>query len=100
LPVVLAFDKASPKVRAELDALFAPPAPLQAETVERIRSILEELDVRAPIEREITEHRDRALAALRGISAIAPSTARDALETLVRSATGAEAAATAGSSSA
>jgi len=100
LPVVLGFDKASPKVRAELDALFAPAAPLPAENVERIRAILEELGVREPIEREISEHRERALAALRGIAAVAPGAARDALETLVRSATGAEAAATAGSASA
>jgi geranylgeranyl diphosphate synthase type I len=100
LPVVLAFEKASPKTRAELNALFAPSAPLPAENVERIRSILEELGVRAPIEREIAEHREAALAALRGITAIRSTDARAALESLVRAATGAEAAATAGSASA
>src|SRR5713226_3666569 len=45
LPVVLAFERVSPKVRAQLDALFAPPAPLPAENVEKIRAILDELDV-------------------------------------------------------
>jgi geranylgeranyl pyrophosphate synthase len=100
LPVVLAFEKASPKTRAELNALFAPPAPLPAENVERIRGVLEELGVRAPIEREIADHRDAALAALRGIAAMRNADARGALESLVRAATGAEAAATAGSASA
>src|SRR5712692_3476264 len=51
LPVVLAFERVSPKVRAQLDALFAPAAPLPAENVEKIRAILDELDVRAGIER-------------------------------------------------
>jgi len=100
LPVVLAFEKASPKARAELDALFAPPAPLGRENVERIRAILEDLDVRAALEGEIAEHRDRALMELRGIAGMRAGAARDALEGLVRSATGAEAAATAGSTSA
>jgi len=91
LPVVLAFERASPKVRAELEALFALPAPLGTETVERIRQVLEDLDVRPQIEREIDEHRERALSALRGSPALTNAEAIGALEALVRSATGAPA---------
>jgi len=100
LPVALAFERASPKVRAELDALFAPPAPLPADNVERIRTILEELDVRPAIEREISEHRERAHDVLRRVPGIAPGATLEALERLVRSATGAPEVAAAGSASA
>ncbi|MDO8506233.1 MAG: polyprenyl synthetase family protein [Candidatus Limnocylindria bacterium] len=102
LPVVLAFERASGKTRAELDALFAPPAPLPAENVERIRAILDEQGVRALIEREIAEHRERALHVLRGVPGMDKGDALDVLERLVRSATGAPdaAAAHAGSASA
>jgi len=65
--VALAFERASPKVRGELDDLFAAPAPLAAESVERIRGILDELEVRPAIEAEIADHRDRAMRLLRGI---------------------------------
>ena len=89
MPVVLAFERASPKVRAQLDALFAPAAPLPAENVEKIRAILDELDVRAAIEREIGEHRDRASHVLRGVPGVAAGETREALERLLRAATGA-----------
>ena len=88
LPVALAFDRVSPKVRAELDALFAPRAPLPQPNVERIRAILDELDVRTAIEREIGEHRDRALSVLRGVRLTTGETV-ELLERLVRTATGA-----------
>jgi geranylgeranyl diphosphate synthase type I len=91
LPVVLAFERSSPKMRAELEALFALPAPLGTETVERIRTILDDLDVRPAIEREIDEHRDRALAALRNTTALTNAEAVASLEGLVRAATGAPA---------
>ena len=100
LPVALAFERASPKVRAALDALFAAPAPLPTEDVEKIRAILEELDIRSAIEREISEHRDRAQDVLRRVPSVAAGGARDALERLVRSATGAPEVAAAGSASA
>jgi len=61
LPVVMAFEKASTRVKAELARLFAPAAPLSAENVERIRQILDELGTREQLEREITAHRTRAL---------------------------------------
>ncbi|MEK7862027.1 MAG: hypothetical protein AAB295_02045, partial [Chloroflexota bacterium] len=89
LPVVLAFERSSPMVRAQLDLLFGPPAPLPEENVERIRAILDELEVRALIEREIDEHRDRALHLLRGVQGIAVGPAVAELERLVRAATGA-----------
>jgi len=89
LPVVLAFERASPKVRAELDALFAHPAPLPAADVERIRTVLDEMDVRSAIEREIADHRDRALSVLRSARGVSAGESRDQLERLVRSATGA-----------
>jgi geranylgeranyl diphosphate synthase type I len=100
LPVALAFERATPKLRAELDALFAPPAPLPSENVERIRTILEELDVRPAIEREISEHRDRAHDVLRRVPGIPAGPSLEALEGLVRSATGASEVAAAGSASA
>ncbi|GAC1493124.1 MAG: polyprenyl synthetase family protein [Candidatus Limnocylindrales bacterium] len=90
LPVVMAFEKASPRLRAQLTALFEPPAPLPAESVDRIREILDELGTREQLEREIAAHRARALGVLRGIGAIA--TAREPLallETLGGAATGA-----------
>ena len=91
LPVVIAFERASPRVRAELAALFEPPAPLAAESVERIRELLDELGAREQIEAEIASHRTRALHALRGIGALARSSEPLALlEQLVASATGAE----------
>ncbi len=89
LPVVLAFERASPKVREELAALYEPPAPLGAGSVERIREILDDLGIRLLIEREITSHRSRALHALRGIGEMAA--AREALgllEQLVELTTG------------
>lgn len=92
LPVALAFEKASPKARAELDALFGHAAPLPPESVERVKAILDELDIRPLIEREVAQHRDRALATLRGTNGIRPGEAFDLLERLVRMATGASAA--------
>ncbi len=97
LPVALAFERVSPKVRAQLDALFAPPAPLPAENVEKIRAILDELDVKAAIETEITEHRDRALEVFRRVPGVTAGATLDALERLVGAATGAPEHAAAGS---
>jgi len=98
LPVVIGFEKASPRLRAELAALFEPPAPLSAESVERIREILDELGARAQLESEIAAHRTRALHALRAIGALAGASEPLALlEQLVASATGAEEPAVAGS---
>lgn len=89
LPVVLAFERAQPKVRATLDELFGAPAPLPAETVERIRDILDELRVRDLIEREIASHRARALHTLRGVGAMARSAEPlRLLDRLVESSTG------------
>ena len=51
LPVVLAFERASPRVRAQLDELFTPQAPLPAENVDRIRATLDDLGVRPMLER-------------------------------------------------
>ena len=91
LPVVIAFEKASPRVRSELAALFEPPAPLAAGSVERIRELLDELGAREQLEGEIASHRTRALHALRGIEALAGASEPFALlEQLVASATGAE----------
>ena len=93
LPVVLAFERASPKVREELTALYEPPAPLDPGNVTRIREILDDLEVRELIEREIASHRSRALHALRGIGEVAA--AREALgllEQLVDTTTGVAAA--------
>ena len=95
LPVVLAFERASPKVRAQLDALFATSAPLPQENVDRIRAILDELDVRALIDREIAEHRERALSLLRGTPGVVHGEALGQLEHLVAVATGAPEAAAA-----
>ena len=89
LPVALAFERATPKVRAELDTLFGPAAPLPPKNVERVRAILDELEVRAAIEREIAEHRDRALALLRGVPGVVGGEPIASVERLVRSATGA-----------
>ena len=89
LPVVLAFERASPKVREELATLYASPAPLPPENVERIREILDDLGVRELIEREITSHRSRALHVLRGIREMAAaSEALRLLEQLVETTTG------------
>ena len=91
LPVVIAFEKASARLRAELAALFEPPAPLSAASVERIREILDELGAREQLEGEIASHRTRALHALRGIGALAGASQPLALlEQLVATATGAE----------
>jgi geranylgeranyl diphosphate synthase type I len=91
LPVVMAFEKASPRLRSELAALFASPAPLAGESVERIREILDELGTREQLESEIASHRTRALHALHGITAMATAGEPLALlEQLVASATGAE----------
>ena len=89
LPVVMAFEKASPRTQAELASLFAPAAPLEAASVERIREILDELGTRGQLEGEIAAHRTRALHALRGIAAMAEEPRR-LIEQLVASATGAE----------
>jgi geranylgeranyl diphosphate synthase type I len=89
LPVAMAFDRASAKVRTELEQLFAPAAPLPHENVERIRTILDELDVRTVIEAEIAEHRDRAVGLLHGVPGIAAGAALADVERLVAAATGA-----------
>jgi len=89
LPVAMAFERASDRVRAELEALFAPVAPLPQENVERIRAILEDQDVRAIIEREIAEHRERALGLLRGVRGIHAGPPLAEVERLVAAATGA-----------
>jgi len=88
LPVVLAFERASPRVRAQLDELFAPQAPLAAENVDRIRAILDDLGVRPMLEREIEAHRGRALHLLHGVAATGGPPLR-LLDHLVASATGA-----------
>ena len=91
LPVVMAFERASQRLRAELTTLFETPAPLPAEAVERIREILDELGTRELLEREIAAHRVRALGVLRGIGPIAAADEPLALlERLVGAATGAE----------
>jgi len=88
LPVALAFERASPKVRGELDSLFGPAAPLAPKSVERIRGLLEDLEVRAAIEAEIVEHRDRALRLLRSVPGIVTGEPIDAVERLIHAATG------------
>ena len=88
LPVVLAFAKASPKLRVTLEALFEPPAPLPASNVDRIREILDALQIRTLIEAEIAEHRDRALAMLAGAGISGSRPPGALLESLVRSTTG------------
>ena len=91
LPVVMAFEKGSPRAKAELAALFGQPAPLPAENVERIRELLDDLGPREQLEREITTHRTRALQELRGIAAVAASREPlELLEQLVATATGTE----------
>src|SRR5438552_13001599 len=91
LPVVIAFEKASPRLRSELATLFEPPAPLSAQSVERIREILDELGAREQLESEIAAHRTRALHTLRSIGALAGADQPLALlEQLVASGTGAE----------
>jgi geranylgeranyl diphosphate synthase type I len=91
LPVVMAFEKATPRERAELDALFAPAAPLPAENVERLRELLDTLGTRAQLEAEIAGHRTRALHALRAVGALGAAAEPLALlEQLVAAATGAE----------
>ena len=88
LPVALAFERAPPKVRDELDSLFGPAAPLAPKSVERIRGILEDLEVRAAIEAEIVEHRDRALRLLRSVPGIVTGEPIDAVARLIHAATG------------
>ncbi|HVR88727.1 MAG TPA: polyprenyl synthetase family protein [Candidatus Limnocylindria bacterium] len=91
LPVVMAFEKASPRVREELASLFEPAAPLPPDNVERAREILDELGTRELLELEIGSHRSRALHTLRGIPAMAGAGGPLALlEQLVLTATGAE----------
>ncbi|MEX2046351.1 MAG: polyprenyl synthetase family protein [Chloroflexota bacterium] len=87
LPVVLAFERASPRVRAQLDELFAPQAPLPAGNVDRIRAILDDLGVRPMLEREIEAHRARALHLLHGVAA--SDEPLRLLDHLIASATGA-----------
>ena len=90
LPVVMAFEKASPRAKVELAALFEPAAPLPAANVERIRELLDELGTREQLEREIVTHRTRALHELRGIGALAAANEPLALlEQLIAAATGA-----------
>lgn len=89
LPVAMAFERATARTRAELEQLFAPTAPLAPENVERIRTIVDELDVRSEIEREIAEHRDRALTLLRGAPGLTGGAALAEIERLVASSTGA-----------
>src|SRR5256885_1896915 len=89
LPVVIAFEKASPRLRTELAALFEPPAPLAADSVERIREILDELGTREQLEAEIASHRTRALHALRAITAVTGEPP-GLLEQLIAAATRAE----------
>ncbi len=90
LPVVLAFERAAPRVRATLEELYAVPAPLPPETVDRVRDILDDLRVRELIEREIGIHRERALHELRGVRDLASSTEPlRALERLIDTTTGA-----------
>ncbi|MBI3521968.1 MAG: polyprenyl synthetase family protein [Chloroflexi bacterium] len=90
LPVVLAFERASPRIRASLAAHFDHPAPLPPEDVDAIREILDGLGIRALIEREIDSHRSRALHVLRGIGAMShASEALALLERLVEVTTGA-----------
>ncbi|MBM4421294.1 MAG: polyprenyl synthetase family protein [Chloroflexi bacterium] len=83
LPVVLAFERASPEGRTALRALFAPEAPLPPHNVARIREMLEALEIRRALEEEIVAHRERAFAAIRAAGGDVA-----ALEALVRSATG------------
>jgi geranylgeranyl diphosphate synthase type I len=98
LPVVLGFERAQGRTRERLAALFAPAAPLPAESVEQIREILDELGVRALIEAEIVSQRERALHALRALSPLAVTREPlELLERLVASTTGASEPASAGS---
>ena len=91
LPVVLAFEKATPRVKTELAALFEPAAPLPATAVERIREILDDLGTREQLEREITAHRSHALHELHGVAALAASSEPFILlEQLVAAATGSQ----------
>ncbi len=97
LPVVLAFERAAPKVRATLETLYSAAAPLPQENVDHVREILDDLRVRDLIEREIGIHRERALHELRSVRDVARSTEPlRLLEDTVAMATGApsEAAAT------
>lgn len=90
LPVVLAFERAQPRARASLVELYAAPAPLPPESVDRIRDILDDLKVRELLEREIGIHRERALHELRSIKQVA-TTAEEPLrlfESLIEAATG------------
>ena len=90
LPVVLAFERATQRVRTTLEELYAAPAPLPQETVDRVRDILDDLRVRELIDREIGTHRERALHELRAVcdhaSAAEPLRA---LERLIDTTTGA-----------
>jgi geranylgeranyl diphosphate synthase type I len=90
LPVVLAFERSLPRVRATLEELYGAPAPLPQENVDRIRDILDDARIRELIEREIGIHRERALHELRSVRDIARTAEPlDRLEELVESATGA-----------
>ena len=91
LPVVLAFERAAPRVRAALETLYAAAAPLPQENVDRIREILDDLKMRELIEREIGIHRERALHELRSVKQVATGAEEPLrlLERLVESATGA-----------
>ena len=92
LPVVIAFERASPRLRAELEERYSPPAPLPPENCDRIRDILDELRVHDAIEREIGMHRERALHELRSVRELVTSEPLRLLEALVESATGGSAA--------
>jgi len=89
LPMVLAFERASPKVGAELAELYGRAAPLPQASVERVREILDDLGIRGLIAREIASHRSRALHLLRGIGEMAAAgEALPLLQHLVESTTG------------
>ena len=91
LPVVLAFERAAPRVRATLEELYAAAAPLAPESVDRVRDILDDLRVRDLVEREIGIHRERALHELRAVRDHAASTEPlRALEALIATTTGAQ----------
>ena len=89
LPVVLAFERAAPRVRATLEELYSAAAPLPQETADRIRDILDDLRVHELIDREIAIHRERALHELRAVrDGAADAGPLDLLERLVEAATG------------
>ena len=92
LPVVMAFERAAPRVRATLEELYAGSPPLATGVVERVRDVLDDLKVREVIEREIGIRRERALHELRAVRDRATTEEPlRLLERLVEAATGAPA---------